>query len=198
MKFDEYMFLKEDFDHAPESKNFGDPTPTSKKTTPDPALKEDIKNTSVNKTALDNLKEACEYIIHMIDECDLGVDKLDKPEAEGFATAVNAIKKFAGAGDGENYSIPNVGIKYNFNKDDEVEVHESSLLEEELGNIGDEDDEFLTIKNGIDTNTIPARNLEKDQFVKSEEISKDMFDNSNNGWDKVEDDPDDFDTNWDI
>ena len=193
MKFDEYMFLKEDFDHAPESKNFGDPTPTSKKTSTDPALK-----ASDNKTALNNIKEACEYIIHMIESCEFGEDKLDKPDSEGFATAVNAIKKFADAGDGQNFSIPNVGIKFDYNNDDEVEVHESALLEEELGNIGDEDDEFLTIKNGVDTNTIPARNLEKDQFAKSEEISKDMFDNSNNGWDNVEDDPDDFDTNWDI
>jgi hypothetical protein len=193
MKFDEYMFLKEDFDHTPESKTFGEPTPTSKKPTNDPVLKASDNGISqADKSALAGIKEACEYILYMI-ECELGVDKLEKPDSEGFSTAVNAINKFASAGDGKNFSIPNVGIKYDYNKDDEVEVHESSL-----GNAGDEDDEFLTIRNGIDTNTIPAHNLEKDQFIRSEDISSDMFDNSNNGWDKDWDDSDDIDTNWDI
>jgi hypothetical protein len=177
MKFDEYMFLKEDFDHAPESKNFGDPTPTSKKTSTDPALKSSNSN-------LKDLKEACEYILSLIEEVEFGVDKLDKPDGEGFATAVNAIKKFASAGDGKNFSTPDVSTKFDYNKDDEVKVNESYLYED----AGDEDDEFLTVQNGIDTNTIPAHNLEKDQFIRSTDIDKDMFDNSNTGWDKDLDD----------
>ena len=94
------------------------------------------------------------------------------------------LKKFANAGDGKNFSIPDVTQKYKFNKDDEVSTVKeawNSIMEE----AGDEDDEFLTVdKNGIDTNTIVPHNSEKDQFTRSTDISSDMFDNSNTGWDE--------------
>ncbi len=192
MKFEDYMSLKEDFNNAPESKNFGDPTPTSKKVNTVETSKSDGSSWNDNKAALKEVKEACEYILYMIEselgdyethDIEFGEDKLDKPSKEGFGAAVEALKKFANAGDGKNFSIPDVTQKYKFNKDDEVSTVKeawNSIMEE----AGDEDDEFLTVdKNGIDTNTIVPHNSEKAQFSQSTDISDDMFDNSNIGLD---------------
>ena len=196
MKFSDYMSLKED--------SFGGTTPTTPQGFGDEAIEhKGFKKDGEQQDAVDPnaaIKEACEYILYVAESCDFGCDKIDRPDGHGLSTAVAALNQFASAGDGENFSRPDINDSigdYDFDDDDDFDdidesthnnnVDINSVVEaaayilnaiNEAEEDDDCDDDYRTIKNGIDRNTIIPHNMEDDQFTQTIDVDNDAFNNS--------------------
>ena len=144
-----------------------------------------------------SLRESDDESIYNQDDV-FGVDKMNAPSEEGFATARKAANYFTNASDGQNTDvnmIMNVAIPKPKNESgfgDDIEIEESFFMEED--NIVCDGEEC------VDTNTIPAVPSEDDQFsdpneedamigtVSDEELASgddDIIGESATGWDDL-------------
>lgn len=203
ISFSDYMnSLHEDFDHAENnSKEFGEVTPSSKKT--------DFEKES------ESVSEQDEY----------GEDKLDQPDSEGMDAAAKAANYFTNASDGEDTDVDMIFNKALTSEDfDTCEEsadmrYFSEAKEPEIKNIpsipkeirqnlreaaeyilavldeeaeyapnGEDPDDHID-SDGVDQNTVPAYPEEKDQFSNVDGLSDDFVDNdieeSATGWDDL-------------
>lgn len=204
ISFSDYMnSLHEDFDHAENnSKEFGEVTPSSKKT--------DFEKES------ESVSEQDEY----------GEDKLDQPDSEGMDAAAKAANYFTNASDGEDTDVDMIFNKALTSEDfDSVEesefdmsdnryFHEAeepdvnipdlpadvrqnlreaaeyilAVLDEEYEPNGEDPDDHID-SDGVDQNTVPTYPEEKDQFSNVDGLSDDFVDNdieeSATGWDDL-------------
>ncbi len=194
--------LHEDFDHADNvSREFGEPTPTSKKNDMD--------------TGDEPVDEQDEF----------GVDKICPPDSEGLDAAAHAANDFGVASDGEDTDVEQIfnkalddedfecceegfDMRY-FTEAKEAEVKNVppipkdvrknlreaaeyilSVLNEEEGYApnGEDTDDYID-DDGVDQNTIPAYPEENDQFSNVDGLSDDFVDNdieeSATGWDDL-------------
>lgn len=202
INFSEYMkSLHEDFDHADNNREFGEPTPTSKKDDMD------LDNETVSE------------------QNELGVDKICPPDSEGLDAAAHAANDFGVASDGEDTDVEQifnkalddedfdcceegVDMRY-FTEAKEAEVKNVppipeevrknlreaaeyilSVLDEEENYVpnGEDPDDHIDA-DGVDQNTVPAYPEEKDQFSNVDGLSDDFVDNdieeSATGWDDL-------------
>ena len=181
--------LHEDFDHADNNREFGEPTPTSKKDDMD------LDNETVSE------------------QDELGVDKICPPDSEGLDIAAHAANDFGVASDGEDTDVEQifnkalndedfecceegVDMRY-FTEAKEAEVKNVppipeevrknlreaaeyilSVLDEEEGYApnGEDPDDHIDA-DGVDQNTVPAYPEEKDQFSNVDGLSDDFVDN---------------------